>query len=753
MILFEHDWLKYPSAIIDETTTNESAKILAGRLKQMGVRNHAFFLALHDRSLQGLDPYDPNLTAEQMTAIGIECFNNPWYFFREVARAPATGGQVGSRVTFNRANISLWWCFFNHITYALIQPRQTGKSFCTDLLMTLLMLIRCSNSQINLMTKDEILRKANIARLKAIYEELPAFLKIKTREDSNNTEALSVKAKGNTYITHVPQPSEKRADMQGRGLTTPVIQWDEAAFQPNISISYPAAMGAMGASIEEAKRNGEPYGVILTTTAGKKDDRDGKFVYSLISESALWSERFYDAANEAQLDEMVRRHSQVRRQKIARKGVDNSTGLLQIYGSFSYRQLGKDDKWMRDQLERQRGTPEAANRDYFNVWTSGAQDAPLPPSLLEKMTNGINDESYQSISSIGGYILRWYIPKDQIEDFMHTRKTVAGIDTSDASGGDGISFVLTDVETGAVVAVAGINETNLIRFAQWLVWWLATYANTTLIIERRSSAVTIIDYLLLMLPERGIDPFKRLFNWVVNDSLEYADRYYEARQPMARRSEDLYVRCKKHFGFATSGSGETSRSALYSTTLYNAASRCGDKLSDRSLTEQITGLVNRNGRVDHAPGEHDDLVIGWLLCHWFLTMTKNLQHYGIEARAVLVAGQQDKPTLTAPEAYVAYEQAMMRQRIEQIFNELNAERDPFICQKLERELRAIDSRLILEVGESFSVDAMLGEIKSQQRVSYASNPYNQKDQYYQRFGYRVQGDAQACVPLRNGTYG
>jgi hypothetical protein len=125
--------------------------------------------------------------------------NNPWYFYREIAKAPARSGSTPDPVEFNRANIALWWSFYNHATFFLTQPRQTGKSFSTDLLMTHLMGFACLNTQINLLTKDDRLRSENIIRLKDIYEELPKWLQFKDpKTDSNNTEEITINALGNS---------------------------------------------------------------------------------------------------------------------------------------------------------------------------------------------------------------------------------------------------------------------------------------------------------------------------------------------------------------------------------------------------------------------------------------------------------------------------------------------------------------------------------------------------------------------------
>ncbi len=589
MILFEQDWAYYPTAIANFETTNKSFVRLATVYRKMGVKNHAFLLALVNPDLVGIDPFSEDLTLDQMAAIGVECKVNPWFFFREVARAPAISGVGSVPLEANRGNMALFWCFFNHIMIILIQIRQTGKSFSTDVLMTLLQNVLCQNTAINLLTKDDVLRRKNIERLKEIASELPRYLQQKTRDDANNGEEITIKSLGNTYTTHVPQSSPKRAYNMGRGLTSPIFHIDEGPFQPNISIALPAALAATGAAVDSAKAKGTPYGTILTTTAGKKDDKDGRFIFNLLSDSAVWTEMFFDAVDLPTLEMMIKRNSR--------------TGVCRINATFNHQQLGKTDAWLKEKLDESLQTGDDANRDYFNMWTAGSQTNPLPLYLLEKISNSCMTVTFSAISK-QGYITRWYIPEEEIEQRMASGKFVLGMDTSEASGGDDISLVLLDVETLEVIGAGTYNETNLITFSMWVCSLLVQYENITAIIERRSTGAMLLDYLLVTLPQHGIDPFKRLFNTVVHDHIEMKERWNEIRQPMNRRSSDIYVRLKKMFGFATSGSGYASRSELYSTTLMNAAKRGGDKVHDKNLIDQITGLISKNGRIDHEDGEH-----------------------------------------------------------------------------------------------------------------------------------------------------
>ena len=128
MILFLKDWKKYPTAIIDYNTTNKSFLRYAGLLKAMGVKNHAFPLALINPNLVGVNPHDPTISLEEMTAVVAEAKQNPWYIFREIIKIPASSGTQPVPLEANRGNIAFYWCFFLPPTVALLRRPTIGCS-------------------------------------------------------------------------------------------------------------------------------------------------------------------------------------------------------------------------------------------------------------------------------------------------------------------------------------------------------------------------------------------------------------------------------------------------------------------------------------------------------------------------------------------------------------------------------------------------------------------------------------------------
>lgn len=722
MILFKKDWLKYPSAIVDYETSNRSFVELSMLLRDMGVENHLFPLALINPRLQGVDPHSENLTKEQIAMVLAESKVNPWYFLREVLRAPARSGTDPVPVRGNRSNIALWWCFLNHIMIFLVQPRQTGKSFNTDGIMVWLLCITCVNTSINLLTKDDTLRRENIERIKSIIHDLPPYMSLRDKNDANNGEEITIKALGNTYKTHVPQTSPKRANNLGRGLTTAVMHIDEPPFQPNIDIALPAALASMSAAVDEAKRNQAPYGIIFTTTAGRKDEREGLYIYNMVMGAAAWNEKlFLDAEDAEDLDRRVREAS--------------PDGLARVYAVFSHNQLGFDDAWLKQVLETVIGNDAKdvvkANMDYFNIWSSGTESSPFAPDIARAISVNKREADAKRIEDIGNLVTRWYIPRDSIESYMKHKKTILGLDTSDAVGKDDIGFVLTDVETLNVVATGKFNHINLFEFSRFIANFLVKYPNVTAIIERRSSGTYILDYLLVILVELGENPFKRLFNRVVQEASSLPDRFNDIRGKSATDPR-VIERYKQFFGFPTSGSGSYTRDVLYGNNFQVALDKGHDRLHDIDLSDQLLQLQIKNGRIDHSSGNHDDLVIAWLLTNWLLTLGKELRYYGIDSSEIYQYGEYQNKELTYEEVVEIEEQNNLRQRMIALYDELENEDNDFVCMKIEQELRLLNKRLILRDNEIFSIDQLIKQAyekkkrqrqEIQMREQYSMNPY------------------------------
>lgn len=699
MIRFYNEWKRYPTATIHQNTRNRSFVELAAVYRKMGIKNHFFHLALIHPELANVDPHDQELTEDIKLKVSQECKYNVWYFLREVVRIPPAAGNVPIPFKANRGNIALTWLFLCNVDVALIQPRQTGKSVSTDALMTWLIFFGMNNSAIALITKDHSLRVTNVERLKKLRDLLPPYLVAHSKLDANNQIEITYKELGNVYNTKVAQNSETQANNVGRGNTVPVLHCDEGPFINLIGTTLPAALAAGTAAREEAERNGMPFGNIFTTTAGKKDDRDGKYMYNLINDGAVWTEKFFDCETRDDLHEMVRRNCR------GHKMIVNCT--------FSHRQLGKSDEWLYEAIANAGGTPEQIDRDFFNIWTAGTQRSPLSVHLNEAIRHSEKDPEWIETSP-EGFILRWYIPEAAMANRMQVGSYAIGLDTSEAVGRDDIALVMVDLADMSVVCAGNFNETSMLTFSNFLGWFMERYRRATLVIERKSTAISILANICYFLHSRGIDPFKRIFNWVVEDKYERIEDYRDIMQDMTRRGQYYYDTYVSSFGFVT-GSGN--RDALFGNNLQEAAKKAGNAVHDKVLSDQIRGLVVKNNRIDHINSGHDDSVVAWLLAHWFAANVRHLDYYGIDPKYVMSRVSDNAQRLSDEEIARREEQLVIKQEIEEICEELRTTLDPASQMQLELRLKVLFSRVENDGSMPSSVAELLANAQEKRRMS------------------------------------
>lgn len=711
MILFENDWVEYPGAVVHESTTNESFIHVSALLKKMGVKNYAFMLSLMQPHLADVDPFDPNLTEELKADILMECIHNPWYFFREIARLPPNSGPNPIRFKANRANISLIWCFFNHVDYMLIQPRQTGKSGSTDCLDVGIMNLWALNTTVNLITKDHSLRAINIERLKGIRDWLPSYIYQKDRADADNRESFTIAIRNNQIKTAVSRNSPADADKVGRGATTAITLIDEISYIANNWISVPAALSAGSAARDQAKEAKQIYGNIYLTTPGNLMSKEGAYAYRFMMSGAQWSEGYYDMPNEERLHRAV-------------GGAAGKAGRVLLYGQFNHRQLGYTDEWvMRKIIDADNGR-ELAERDYLNIWTMGTGESPLDDADRERIRNSEKSSAYTEISN-DGYLLEWYVGKEDLALRLPDTHIVFGLDTSDALGGenDAIGLIGLDVRTHDVIASGRYNETNLHKFAHFLVELLVRYPNSTIIFEKRSSATAIFDIMVVQLLIKGIDPFKRMYNRIVDERDTRPDDFHDISRGSEMSTARMLDKYKRDFGFATSGSGKFAREDLYNRTLSSMVRHGAHRMHSQLLINEILGLVSRNGRLDHKVQAHDDVLIAALLAHWFCINAKNLDYYGIDRRIIFCDASEDKES-SEEQQYREFKLRQARSQFDAALTLYKESTDEVQRKLIENKLRLLSTTFSIDELSGVSIDDLLvqvDEARNQKKVQEVRN--------------------------------
>lgn len=593
MILRLSDWNKYPKAIVDTKTTNKSFIRVAQIYKAMGVENHAFLLALHNPDLQGVDPFDPNLTTEQRYAIVTEVSENPWYFFREIIRIPTSGTLTGIPFIANRANIAYLWCCFNHLTVMIIMPRQTGKSVVADSCNTYMLIAGGTNIKMVLFTKDNGLRVSNIERLKSIFDLLPWYINTRDKSDSNNTENITINSLKNRLDTVVGQNTLAGAMKVGRGLTVAILQVDELAFIPHVKESLETALAATGAARENAKNSGSHYYNTYTTTPGYVNTEEGAYAKWIYDGCARWTEKFLDLPNQDELNDTIRKNTR--------------RGNLSVLIEYNHRQLGKTDAWLKERILEANATGDRAEADFLNKWSQGSAASPISKENLIRLRDSLMSKKYVDIST-EGYVMNWYVEEDEVVNGLPGRQVVLGMDSSEMIGNDYTALCGRDVSTGEVLCTAIINETNVLTLSNFIANLLIKYPNMTFIPEAKSTGVAIIDTVAQIFISKGYNPFTRIFNYIADErdtNKEYAKLWDNISRGFGL--SDIYNKYRREFGYRTAGVGKNSRDNLYGTVFNSSIKYTAHLVRDNELITELESLIIKNGRIDHPNGGHDDL--------------------------------------------------------------------------------------------------------------------------------------------------
>lgn len=682
---------------------------MAEILHAMGVENCAFMLSILQPELKDVDPFDENLPIDTKAMIVYECKNNFWYFLREVMRIPVPGSLVPISFEANRANIGLYWLFFNHVMTVIVILRQTGKTTMLMALVTYLLNFGSTNTFINLLTKNDTLRTETLEKVKALFEELPDYCNFSTKKDIFNSEEVRLRQLDNTFQGHLSSSSPKNAEKVGRGFTSPINLIDEAAFVENIAIAMGAMLMSGNAARTVADKLGKPYGTVLATTAGNTDDRDGNYIYRLVTGATTWDEKFFDAKDRKELEELVLTNSNAGKNE-ARRPIVNIT--------MSYRQLGYGEEWLKTKLAENISTPENIKRDMFNEWLAGSGSSPIPREYLELLAENKIEDPRSDFYHPYNYLLKWYISEEELEYRIKTGVNfIVGVDTSDGVGRDDISFIVRDHTTGEVICATTFNEINLITLADFFVNFLIKYPNAVMIIERKSSAATMIDYMIQKLCQKDINPFTRLYNTIFQNKDERKKEFEELSRARAY-DEELFIKYKKYIGFVTSGSGITSRSELYSGTLISMLKFTGAITYDEKLIGQISSLVTRNNRIDHPEGGSDDMVIAALLSYWLMSVGKNLGLYGIDTGTLMRRNQVylNEKFKVNDRGYNEGELMVMEEEFNDLIERYRNSRNEIVSRQLEIRIRKVAEEMDTS-NQAISVEEMLEEMNRERKVN------------------------------------
>lgn len=604
----------------DVGTSNKSFLQVAKDLKSLGIHNYYFMLEIYDYNIVNIDPYAENLTKDQISRIMTECTRNPWYYLREVCRIPDQGG-VGIPFKANRGNIAQTWLTLHGIDSWLCLPRQQGKTISFLCLLAWAYSFGTNNSTFIFVNKDSNNAKENLQRLKDIIDCLPVYLRFDQimEEDENGKIKLVKAARNATSMKHpitknriIIKPkatSYESALSLARGLTSPILHFDEPEFTPYIKTIIENSVSTFETASRNAKKNGAIYCRAFSCTPGDLDTSMGQEAQEVLSHTTKWSEHMYDMRYDSTNDE----------NNELLQYVKNNGGNGIVYIEYSYKQLGLTDEWLRNMYNKIQN-PVVVKREILLQRIRGSSDSPFDQEDIEYMASMVQpiiDELY----------LCDHFRFDIYKKLERLTPYLVSIDCSTGTNGDSNAITIINpytVRPDAEFKCPYIGETQLEKLIIELVQ--EHLPRACIIIERNSVGDGIIDHLLN-------SPIRSNLYFDKNKDLVEANLADQSNVvSMLKHQGDQ----KKFYGVYTDNKSREDMMAI----LFRRVAEFKDDFVTKNITDDIAHLVRfKSGKVAAQIGFHDDSIMSYLIGMYVWYHGNNLSMWGIVKGAKEIENQ------------------------------------------------------------------------------------------------------------------
>ena len=437
------------------STTNTSFVEMSNYLKAIGIKNNRFMLTLLDPDLANIDPHDPNLPLVYKRKVLCEVYNNFWYYLREVVRVPSTGEP--SKFILNRGNMAFLYLATMNFNCILLQPRQTGKTIAAAAFYTYVYNFRTQNTQISLLNKEFKDSKDNLARIRAIRDLLPTYLRMdavfsvvngKKKKVPNTAISMENAVNHNKLKTYAKARNELNAANLLRGQTFPLLWADEFAFIPFMKVIYGNMIPAMSKATEIAKMNNVPYGILYTTTPGFLTTEEGKYAYNVMNNACEFSENWYDLRYDQMLE------------------IVTSNKLSNfIHIQFSYQELGYDENWFYARCKESEWDWPLIRREYLLEWSDESENNPFTKEELDTVRKFCKKPK-KTILIFNKYEFKIFEEIPLKSNLVPKYPPIIGVDPSGGVSRDSSCITIIDSRTTRVFAELRTNTASLIDLAR-----------------------------------------------------------------------------------------------------------------------------------------------------------------------------------------------------------------------------------------------------------------------------------------------
>lgn len=609
----------------DFGTKNTSFLQTAMELKTLGLQNYYQMLEVMYPNLgvQDLDPYSPDLTAQQIAAILIECKANPWYFFREVMRVPVRGAAQPYQTTLHRSSMAMIWCFLHSIDFMVCQPRQTFKTTWVLIITTYSFIFELNKADIPFMHLNESNVIRNAEMLRDYICALPPYM----NPWSNKPKLPGVKSvRYEEHGVNVKLLTQADSDVKAmdklRGWTLILGSLDEWEYIDFVTDVIAGAAPAMVSGRIIAEQNGLHACMMYSSTPGNLETDTGVAAQKMIDMTPKFFEKLYDMTDgeiESFLAGAAYKDDGQDAGEVGKK-------VTMLYIEFNYKQLRKDDAWLEEQYSRAVATNKIAEyrRGVLLDRFRGGDVVLFDQKDIDYIKTNVREPDYDMFI-LGKFHLYVYKHKIFQSDLMSDTPYfdiytpyLVGIDVAAGGDGDNTAICVVNPYTLEIVAELESPYIGLFDLMRIIVYLAKLMPKSIFCVETNSVGKVIVDF--------------------VQESHLESRFYYDPEMDASKNAMvtkwdeqqllEAKAKAKQYIGTYVSPTVRKNMFDLLKRHVKDFKKYINSKLLVRSLL----GLVIKKGKIQAGAGEHDDMVMAYNHCIYVLTYGFDLTRFGIDKR-------------------------------------------------------------------------------------------------------------------------
>ena len=227
-------------------------------------------------------------------------------------------------------------------------------------------------------------------------------------------------------------------------LKTLTMMWyDEYAFLPYNDTIYMNAAPAYKTAAMNARANGAPYGILITTTPGFMTTPEGQEAYQTKEMATKFSETWYDLKYEELMNIL-----------------NANTKSDFVYIKFTYQQLGCSETWFNEVCKLLKNSWSDIRREILLEWATGVDNSPFKEEDLDAIS-GLIKQPISVVYILGKYRFETYLQSD-----TRTYPPLIGVDVSGGYKQDSSTITVIDSLTTKVLGCLNCNYISTLDLAR-----------------------------------------------------------------------------------------------------------------------------------------------------------------------------------------------------------------------------------------------------------------------------------------------